>query len=82
MSGTIIIRRSPAGYLVESEPPMPVARKRFLGRSNRRFSRAVGFASRLASELRMKLRDDTGRLTAEDCGALLEAWALDKSKEN
>lgn len=75
----IIVSRGIAGSIgVRAEPRHKAARFRaWRGSGNERFSAAVGFASRMAAEVGAELVDATGRLSPEECRALVAGWQSD-----
>lgn len=77
MGAAITIERGLAGsYLVKGAGK--ALRKRYWKRDrNKAFSRATGFAVRMAAELGVKLEDKTGRLSEADCAALVDAMRED-----
>lgn len=69
----IELRSTVTGYAVASDAAARSVRHKCIGHSNRSFSRALGYAVRWAAELRCELVDKTGRISAEDCAALVAA---------
>lgn len=68
-------------YRVVAEPdPDRAWRKTFMARGNRGFSMAAGYASRLAEKFACQLVDRTGRLSAEECAALVVATQSNNAK--
>lgn len=73
------IRRHPLGFRIDTQPSNSELARTVAGRGNQAFSDAVGHATHTAAELGVELVDKTGRLSAEDCAALVAAMA-DKIK--
>lgn len=74
----IIVSRGIAGSIgVRSEPRHPAARYRvWKGDADMRHSEAIGFACRMAAQANAELVDETGRLSAENCAALVGAMRI------
>ena len=78
MTDILAIERRLTGYSVIAERDgAPIGRKTFMQPGNKGFSKAVGYASRLAAECACEMVDRTGRLSAEECAALIAGWRMD-----
>ena len=78
----VIIERSALGtLLVRVDPADHYWKKRFTKfNANKRFSGAVGYASRLAAGFDCQMIDRTGRLSEAECEALVDAMGAERGR--
>lgn len=74
MTDLLVIERRLTGYRIALERDgEPIGGKTFLKPGNKGFSKAIGYASRVAAEYDCEIVDRTGRLSKNDCAALISA---------
>jgi len=72
MTYLLAIERRLTGYRIALERDgEPIGGKTFLKPGNKGFSKAIGYASRVAAEYNCDITDRTGRLSKDDCAALV-----------